>query len=81
MPSQQEKTILLDQAGYAYNFDRMMYVNRTDRKAFSIEFIEDHSESTLRQKIQEPKQVEGWQFYTSAEISEGIRKELNRVLQ
>jgi hypothetical protein len=81
MPRQMEKTNLLDQAGYAYNFDRMMYVNRTNRKAFSLEFIEDKTEAEIKEKIEEPKEAEDWQFYTSLEISDGIRRELNRVLQ
>jgi hypothetical protein len=76
-----EKANLLEQAGYAYNYHRMMYVNRTDRKAFSIEFLDDNPESKIREKIAEPKEADAWEFYTSSDLSEGIRRELNRVLQ
>ena len=81
MPRQTEKTSLLDKAGYAYNFDRMMYINRNVRKAFSVEFIDDNPESEIASKIEEPKSVEEWQFYTSLPMSEGTRKELKKVLQ
>jgi hypothetical protein len=80
MPRQPEKTHLLDSAGYAYNFDRMMYINRGAKKAFSIEFIDDNPESEIASKIQEPNSEE-WRFYTSLPMSEGTEKELKRVLQ
>jgi hypothetical protein len=81
MPRQAEKTHLLDNAGYAYNFDRMMYINRHAKKAFSIEFIDDHPEEEIRSKIQEPTDEEDWHFYTNSNLSEGARRELKRVLQ
>jgi hypothetical protein len=74
------KTSLLDSAGYAYNFDRMMYINRQAKKAFSIEFIEDNPESEIASRIQEPNSEE-WRFYTNLPMSEGTEKELKRVLQ
>ncbi len=81
MPRQAEKIQLLDTAGYSYNFDRMMYINREAKKAFSVEFIDDHPETEIRSKIQEPSPDEDWSFYTNSDLSEGTRKELKRVLQ
>jgi len=81
MPRQPEKTHLLDSAGYAYNFDRMMYINRQAKKAFSIEFIDDNPKAVIASRIQEPNPEEEWRFYTSLQMSEGTRKELKRVLQ
>jgi hypothetical protein len=81
MPRQPEKTQLLDSAGYAYNFDRMMYINRQARKAFSIEYIDDNPESVIVSRIHEPKGGDDWHFYTNLPMSEGTAKELKRVLQ
>jgi hypothetical protein len=81
MSRQAEKTNLLDSAGYAYNFDRMMYINRHAKKAFSVEFIDDHPEDEIASKIQEPNVNQDWEFYTNSDLPEGIRKELKRVLQ
>jgi hypothetical protein len=81
MPRQPEKTNLLDSAGYAYNFDRMMYINRRAKKAFSIEFIDDNPEAVIASRIHEPNSEEEWRFYTSLPMSEGTEKELKRVLQ
>jgi hypothetical protein len=78
---QAEKTHLLDTAGYAYNFDRMMYINRKVKKAFSIEFVDDNPESEIASKIQESKCDDDWHFYTNLPMSEGTAKELKRVLQ
>lgn len=81
MPRQPEKASLLDSAGYAYNFDRMMYINRQVKKAFSIEFIDDNPESVIASSIHEPKSADEWHFYTNLPMSEGTEKELKRVLQ
>jgi hypothetical protein len=81
MPRQPEKTQLLDSAGYVYNFDRMMYINRQAKKAFSIEFIDDNPESVIATHIHEPNRERDWRIYTNLQMSEGTRKELNRVLQ
>lgn len=56
------KETLLNQAGYRYNFERMVYLNRAARKLFSVEAIEDHSAEWLREKMGEENQGE-WQFY------------------
>ena len=37
------KEQILQQAGYAYSFDRMIYFNRRTKKAFSVEFVEDYN--------------------------------------
>ena len=44
---------ILREAGYEYNFDRMVYFNRGAKKAFSVEFVEDHSENELQSYIRE----------------------------
>jgi hypothetical protein len=81
MPRLSTKTHILDRAGYAYNFDRMMYINRQAKKAFSIEFIDDNPEAEIASRIQEPNEEADWHFYTSLPMSEGSKKELKRVLQ
>jgi hypothetical protein len=84
MPTLSEKTLKtlrLTAAGYAYNFDRMMYINRQAKKAFSIEFIDDNPESVIASRIHEPNREQDWCFYTSLTMSKGVEKELKRVLQ
>jgi len=80
MPRLTDKTRRLTEAGYAYNFDRMMYINRLDKKAFSVEFIEDHPESEIQKRIQEKNDGANWRFYTNWPIAQGIERELRRVL-
>jgi len=75
------KALRLSAAGYAYNFDRMMYINRQAKKAFSIEFVDDNPESEIASRIQEPKSDDDWRFYTDLPMSEGTEKELKKVLQ
>ena len=56
------KQEILDEAGYRYNFDRMVYINRPAKKVFSIEAIEDHSAEWLSERVAEPTDGE-WRFY------------------
>lgn len=75
-----EKTNLLDAAGYRYNFDRMMFVNRKVKKGFSREFVEGNPESVIQRKIQESNDSGDWRFYTNWPIANGVDRELRRVL-
>ena len=81
MPRVSTKIHLLDTAGYAYNFDRLMFINRQAKKAFSVEFIDDHPEAEIESRIQEPNDQADWLFYTDLPMSDGTRKELKKVLQ
>jgi len=81
MPKLSTKTHLLDGAGYAYNFERMMFINRQAKKAFSVEFVDDQPESKIKSLIQKPNVEADWLFFTSLPMSEGTKKELKRVLQ
>ena len=74
-----KKDILL-QANYRYNFDRDIYFNRQDKKAFSIEFVEDHSEDDLIRSIGESTLGKEWKFYFNSGPSESVKRELERVL-
>ena len=74
------KRDLLQNADYRFDWDRAMYVNRTEKKAFSIEFIDDHSEDELEQRIHESRPVNGWMFYFNESPSEIVQRELERVL-
>ena len=74
------KTLLLENAGYAYIFDRLSYVNRDTRKVFSIEFVQDHDEAELTQRINEPAPPDEWRFYFNAEPSETVKRELTALL-
>jgi hypothetical protein len=47
----ESKTDILDEAGYAYSFDRQMYINRKAKKALSVEFVQDHSKDQIRKYI------------------------------
>jgi hypothetical protein len=74
-----ERDILL-QADYRYNFDRDIYFSRKERKAFSLEFVDDRPEEEIIQHIRENTEDTGWTFYFNAPPSEGVKRELERVL-
>jgi hypothetical protein len=76
----ESKTDILDEAGYAYSFDRGMYINRKTKKAFSVEFVQDHREDQIRQYIREHTDGPGWRFYFNSPPSESVKHELECVL-
>jgi hypothetical protein len=74
------KKDVLKEAQYWYNFDRDIYYNRKARKAFSLEFVDDKPEEVIRQCIEENTNGDGWTFYFNSNPSEGVKRELERVL-
>jgi hypothetical protein len=78
----ESKARLLDnnKAGYAYSFDRQMYVNRKTKKVFSIEFIQDHDEDQIRKRIEARNAGRDWQFNFKGKLAESVRRELELLL-
>jgi len=75
------KQQILEQAGYAYSFNRLSYINRDARKVFSLEFVQDHNEDVLKAKINEPPPPPGeWQFFFNSEPSEAVKREFSAAL-
>ncbi len=74
------KKDILQNANYRYIFDRDLYVNRIAKKAFSLEFVDDHSEEELARRIRENTGDKGWRFYFNLDPSDSIKRELERAL-
>lgn len=74
-----KKDVLL-KADYRYNFDRDIYFNRKVKKAFSLEFVDDKPEEEILRRIGENTNGGGWTFYFNSPPSEGVKRELERVL-
>ena len=75
-----KKSDILFEANYRYNFDRDLYVNKSAKKAFSVEFVDDHSEDELVQRIGENTNGNGWTFYFNTPPAEGVKRVLEGVL-
>lgn len=81
MTAYEKKTKLLENAGYAYSIERLSYVNRTQKKIFSIEFVEDHDENELSERIHESSAPGGeWRFYFNSAPSDTLKRELSAIL-
>ena len=80
MPSIATKESLLKTAGFRYNFHRELFVNRANKKAFSVEFVDDHTPAELEQCIRDATGTGQWQFYFNEPPSEYVRDELTRLL-
>lgn len=74
------KEEILWQAGYRYNFDRMAYVNRKAKKVFGVEYVADHPEEWLAEKIAEVGDSDEWQVYTNERLSPRVYRDLVAVL-
>jgi hypothetical protein len=80
MRAEATKLQLLENAGYYYNFDRLVYVNRDARKAFSIEFVQDHNDTDLAARIKETISPAEWRFYFNVAPSDAVKRELSAIL-
>lgn len=74
------KERLLKDAGYWYKPDRELYINRKVRKAFSIDFLQDHAPDEIASKIQETTLATEWTFVFNARPSDSVKRELTRML-
>jgi hypothetical protein len=74
-----EKEQLLENSGYRYHFDRMIYFNRSVRRAFSLEFVEDHSQQEI-QKLLETPATNDWGFHFNGPLSDRVKRELAEAL-
>ncbi len=74
------KRQILEDAGYRYNFDREVYVNRKAKRVFSVDFIEDHTENQLEQYIRESTPETEWRFFFNSPPSDAVRQELATLL-
>jgi hypothetical protein len=75
------KERILEDAGYAYSFDRSIYINRVARKVFSVAFVQDHSEADLEALIKKPAPPAGqWCFHFNSEPSEAVKRDLSAIL-
>jgi hypothetical protein len=58
----------------------MLYFNREAKKAFSLEFVQDHDEAELHKHIRERTAPNGWRFYFNSAPSESVRRQLEEAL-
>ena len=74
------KEQILEGAGYRYNFDREIYFNRKTKKAFSADFVEDHTENDLERCISEQERSREWHFFFNSPASDAVKRELANLL-
>ena len=74
------KQASLSSAGYRYSFERQLYFNRQAKKAFSVEFVEDESETVLAQLIRDETSNPSWRFFFNTKPSAAVEQELANVL-
>jgi hypothetical protein len=74
------KEQILKDGGYRYNFDRELYVNRGLKKAFSVDFIEDHSEEVIEQLARDKSPSSNWHFFFNTKPSAAVEHELAKIL-
>ncbi len=74
------KQEILNAGGYRYSFDRQLYFNRSAKKAFSVEFIEDNSEDEISRLIRDESPNAGWRFFFNTKPSSAVERELSGAL-
>lgn len=77
-----KKQRILDDAGFAYNFDRRVYFNRKSKKIISVQYAQDKDEKTLESAIGEETDGKEWKFYFSSgrQPPEPVKREIEAAL-
>jgi hypothetical protein len=76
MTSLATKQYLLDSGGYSYNIDRQVYFNRSAKKIFSVDFLEDHEGPEIEQSINEKTDGREWRFYFNSPPPESVKRQV-----
>ena len=76
-----KKSEILRLAEYQYNFDRDLWVNPRVKKAFSLEFVDDHTPEEVVRGIEEPTGQDAWTFYFNVGPSGSVRRLLEQDLE
>ena len=76
-----KKSEILFAANYRYDFDRDLYVNPEAKKAFSLEFVDDHTPEEVLRGIEEPTDHNTWIFYFNIRPSDGVRRLLEQDME
>jgi hypothetical protein len=74
------KQHLLDSAGYIYDFVREVYFNRSAKKIFSVDFLEDNDPADIEQRILADTDAREWIFYFNVEPPESVKREIASAL-
>jgi hypothetical protein len=75
-----EKEQILRKAGYSYEPEREVYINRKARKVFSVDFLEDHDAKEIANKIHEAASGTEWTFIFNDKPSDSVKRELAKML-
>jgi hypothetical protein len=70
------KQHLLDSGGYAYNIHRQVYFNRSAKKIFSVDFLEDHEGPEIEESINEKTDAREWRFYFNSPPPESVKRQV-----
>lgn len=77
MSDLKQKKDVLEKSGYRYHFIRSIYFNINEKRAFSLEAIEDRDVEWLTQIISSQKETDDWEIYFSiTPPSEKVRDEI-----
>jgi hypothetical protein len=71
-----EKDRILESAGFFYDFNKDIYLNRESKKVFSVEAITDNPVEWLRTRIMERNDTEDWIFYFNQPPDPDVRQEI-----
>lgn len=72
------KAQILEQEGLVYDLKRKIYVDLQRRKVLSLKAILANNRSWLCEKITEPSDPNGWQFYFNQKVSDKVKRGILR---
>lgn len=80
MDNLKEKSALLTDSGFYFDINRELFINKSQQKIMSIEFVEDHSQKEIERLI-ERSDSRGWNFYFNAPPPESVKSQILEDVQ
>lgn len=72
----EDKTKLLEDRGYRFHFRRLIYVQRREKKVFSVEALSDNSLEWLAARLGEENTSGTWRFYFNGTLPRSVREQV-----
>ena len=75
-----KKAELLEENNYVFNFVKLLYINDTTKKIFSIQVLKKKDIYWIKKKMNEENNTFGWQVYFSGGMHYITNKEFERII-
>ena len=76
-----KKQNILENSGFFYDLDKMIYFNTREKKVFSFQALSDHPIDWLKSKLLEQNAGREWKFYFNSPPEDDVKERIKKYLE